>query len=191
MLGILENIHQAAALHNLSRVDNGHGVAVFNHQAQVVGNEDHGRLQLIPQGADHVQHLGLNGNVQGGGGFVGNQQLRVAAQRDGDDHPLLHAAGELVGVVVEALRPDADHLQGFLGLLNQLCAGQLRLVDLQGLHHLLADGHHRVQGGHGVLKDHGHLLAAVFLQLVLAHGQHVLSAEANAAADNSCGGIGQ
>ena len=33
--------------------------------------------------------------------LVGDQQVGLARQRDGDEHPLAHSAGELVGVVRE------------------------------------------------------------------------------------------
>ena len=58
---------------------------------------------------DEVEDLGLDGDVEGGGGLVGDEQLRLAGQRHGDHHPLAQAAGELVGVGVEAL-PGPGHV---------------------------------------------------------------------------------
>ncbi|UGA37136.1 hypothetical protein JOS77_23880 [Chromobacterium haemolyticum] len=42
---------------------------------------------------DQLQDLLLDGHVQRGGGFVGNQQLGFAGDRHRDHHPLLLAAG--------------------------------------------------------------------------------------------------
>ena len=51
---------------------------------------------------EQVEDLGLDRHVERGRRLVGDQQLRVAGERDGDHHALAHAAGELVRVVVEA-----------------------------------------------------------------------------------------
>ena len=49
---------------------------------------------------------------------------------------------------------------------------------------------HRVQGGHGVLKDHGDAAAADFPQLLVRHLHDVLALKENLAADDLAGGIG-
>ncbi len=41
-------------------------------------------------------------------------------------------------------------------------------MDAQRLAELAADGQHRVEGGHRILKDHGDLFAADVLHLLLA-----------------------
>ena len=46
-----------------------------------------------------VEDLRLDGDVEGGGRLVGDQQLRLARERQGDHHPLPHAAGELVRIL--------------------------------------------------------------------------------------------
>ena len=51
---------------------------------------------------EHVEHLGLHGDVERGGGLVGEQELRAARQRDRDAHPLAQAARQLVRVLVHA-----------------------------------------------------------------------------------------
>ena len=53
-------------------------------------------LELFHQ----VQDLGLDGHVQGGGGLVGDQELRVVAESHGDHDTLAHTAGQLVRVVL-------------------------------------------------------------------------------------------
>ena len=50
------------------------------------------------QPAQQVEDAGLHGDVQRGGRLVGDQQLRVAADRHRDHRPLQLAAGELVRV---------------------------------------------------------------------------------------------
>ena len=60
------------------------------------------------QVGEQPQHLRLDGHVQRRGRLVGEQQRRLAGQRDGDHHPLAHAAGELVRIVVKAPRGGGD-----------------------------------------------------------------------------------
>ena len=70
--------------------------------AQVVGDEQDRRADLDAQVAQHVQDAGLDGDVQRGGGLVGDEQLRSAGDRHGDHDALPHAAGELVRVLAHA-----------------------------------------------------------------------------------------
>ena len=92
--GVVEDILQCAVLHDAAGVDDAHAVADLRHDAQVVGDHEHGGAVLPLELLHHVQHLGLDGHIQGGGGLVGNEQLRVADEGHGDNHPLLHTAGK-------------------------------------------------------------------------------------------------
>ncbi len=57
-------------------------------------------LELLEQ----IENLRLNRHVQRSGGFVADEDLRVAGHGNGDDHALSHAAGELVWILRSALR---------------------------------------------------------------------------------------
>ena len=86
--------------------------------------------------------------------------LGVAAQRYGYHDPLEHATAELMGKLPEpALRIRYPDL---LKTTHSLPAG-LRLahakVQFKGLGKLTLDRENRVEGGHGLLIDHGNLLA--------------------------------
>ena len=123
--------------------------------------------------------LVLDGDVQGGAGLVGDHQVPLGHDGHGDADTLLHAAGELDGVVGEdPLWVGDEHVpdgvQHHLLLLGFALALALGGV-LHHLHHLLADGEHRVQGGGGLLVDHGDLLAAHLAQVPVGHFQHVLT----------------
>src|SRR6266508_57627 len=59
------------------------------------------------QAGGQVQHLVAGARVQVAGGLVGEQHRRLGDQRAGDRHPLLLAAGELRGPVLQAVaEPD-------------------------------------------------------------------------------------
>jgi len=59
------------------------------------------------------EDLRLDRDVERGGRFVGDEQLRPAGQRHGDHHALAHAAGEAMRMFVEArfCRRDTDPLK--------------------------------------------------------------------------------
>ena len=150
-------------------------------------------------GVETLQNLCLDGHVQCGGGLIADQDLRVAGHRNGDDDALAHTAGELVRVLAEAdLRVgDADIPQVFQRLLFGGLAAQA-LMQLHGFHDLVADGLQRVQAGHGVLHDHGDLVAAypepvLFLfQVGQADGLSVVGTEVvDGAAGNGAVGVQQ
>ena len=68
-------------------------------------------MKLVRQPPDQLEDLRLDRHVERCRGLVGEDQLRVAGQCDGDHHTLAHAAGELVRVVVETvLRAGDAHL---------------------------------------------------------------------------------
>ena len=58
-------------------------------------------------------------------------------------------------------------------------------VQTQDLGHLVADGEHRVQGGHGLLKDHGDAVAPDLAQPRLGAIGQVFPQEADLARDSS------
>jgi hypothetical protein len=138
-----------------------HVVGHLRHHAHVVGDEHHRRVQLPLQLADDVEDLGLDGDVERRGRFVGDQQRRLAGQRHGDHGALAHAAGQGVRIGVEqALRIGQPHqLQQRQGLGTGLRAVHA-LVQHQRLGDLVADGEHRVQRRHRLLEDHRDLVAA-------------------------------
>ncbi len=55
-------------------------------------------LQFLQQ----VQDLGLNGNIERGGRFVSDQQLRLARQLSQSHGALSHAAGKFMRMLVNA-----------------------------------------------------------------------------------------
>ena len=139
--GIVEDLLAGAHLDDAARVHHGDAVGHVGHHAQIVGDVDGGEVVLLLHLLDEFQNLRLNGHVQRRGRFIADEYLRTAGHGDGDDHPLAHAAGKLVGVLaVAALRlVDAhvlEHFQhGALGL-----GPAQALMQLHGLLDLLADG---------------------------------------------------
>ena len=67
---------------------------------------DGAELRLNP--AQRVDHLPLDDDVEGAGRLVGDDDLGLQADRDGDADALLHAAAQLVRVHLGHLRRQAD-----------------------------------------------------------------------------------
>ena len=62
------------------------------------------RLKRCLQLAQQVEHLRLDGDVERRRRLVGDDQRRLAGERDRDHHALAHAAGELMRIVADAPR---------------------------------------------------------------------------------------
>ena len=151
--GVGEDLLGGALLDDLASVHDGDGVCHLGHEGEVVGDEDHREAELLAQLVEQVDDLLLHGHVEGGGGLVGDDQLRVAGQGHGDEHALALAAGQLVRVGLQrALRIEAHELEQFLGAAGAAAGGELL--------HLRLDEHGRVERGESVLIDHGDLVAA-------------------------------
>ena len=125
-----------------------------------MADQQQGHAVLLHQLADHVQHFTLDGHVQRGGRFVGNQQVWPAGQCDGDDHTLALAARQLVRVGVQPL-PGLRQLHP-LQQAQRLGAGGASaqaFVQAQRFGNLPADGVQRVECGHRLLEHHGQPVA--------------------------------
>ena len=151
-----------------ARVHNDNVVRHFGNNAEVVGDQHNGGVDLILQAAQQVQNLCLDGNIQRGGRLVRDDDLGVAGQRHGDHNALTHTAGQLVGVhLIHAVAVGNaygfQHLDG--ALLDVLLALALALVQGNDLVDLGADAEHRVQAGHRLLEDHRNIVAAQTLHL--------------------------
>ena len=148
-----------------------------------MGHEDHCESQLFTQLVEQVDDLLLNGNVQCGGRFIGNDELRVTSQCHCDQNALTLATGKLVRVGLEgALGIQAHQLKEFLCAAGSAALGQLL--------HLCLDEHGRVQRGKRILVDHCHFVTQEGATIVGVHLQEVLAFVENFTGD-LCLGIDQ
>ena len=143
MPGLVIDLLQIPILHNLTRIHNSYFVADFRNNAQIVGNQNHGSLELPLKVADHRQYLGLNGYIQGRCGLVRQKQLGAAGQGDGDHHPLLHPTGKLVRKFIGTAGVNAHHSQHIHSPRHRLRSGAL-VVQVDHLGNLPANGERRV-----------------------------------------------
>ena len=142
-------------------------VAGLGDDGEVVGDEEHCEIVGEADLLEEMKDLSLDRDIEGGRGLVGDEQARAVDEGHGDEDALALASGELVRVVADATFRvrQRDLMHGFEGLLLDGFTGELGMVGLDGFGDLVADGHDRIEGGHGFLKDHGDVAAAV-----AAHG---------------------
>jgi hypothetical protein len=183
MAGIVEDLAHIAGLHHLARIHHHHLVAQFRDQPQIVGDDDHGRLQFALQFAQQMDDLRLHGDVERRRRLVRQQQRRVHQKRHRDAGALAHAAGEMVRILVDARGRigDADaahHLDRELAFLRRVQVAPA----VEDVQHLPAVCQHRNLRGHRVLEDDRDLLAPDRAALRFRERQDVLRAEADRAA---------
>ena len=185
MLRVVEEVERRGLLDHLARVHDEDVVGCLGDDAHVVGDDDHRHLVRLPEVVEQVEHGGLHGHVERRRRLVGDQQLRVAGERDRDHHALPHAAREAVRVVLEPLRGTWDpHLLHQLDrllvrlLLRHVVVAPDRLGDLR------PDRQRRIERRHRVLEDHRDLAAADVLELTLGELGQVAALEEHLAGDD-------
>ena len=157
---LLEQLVHRGGLDDPARVHDVDAIAHAGGDAEVVGDHQDGRAELVGELLDQLEDLGLDGHVERGRGLVGEDELGVAREGDRDHDALAHAARELERVVPEALLGprDADLREQ---LDDAVARGRVReahvLADRLG--DLVADGEGRVQARQRVLEDEPDLLA--------------------------------
>ena len=185
MLWTFEGVVDAALLDDLPRVHGQYPVARLGYHSEVVGDEQCRGASFFAELHDQVEHLSLNRHIESSRWLVGDQQLGLAYECHGDHRPLAHAARQLVGVFPKpALRfRNADLLQKIdRALFGDRTA--LTVVGSEGGRNLLTNSENRVECCHGLLEDHGDLLAPLLAKLLVGQGKEVNSVEQHFPADH-------
>ena len=146
-------------LDHLAQVHDGNAVGNVPHHQQVMGDEQIGQAQLFLQVMEHVDDLCLDRNVQGGNRLVTDDEFRIDRQGAGDADTLALAAGELVGIAGGMLAVQADIAHQLQDAVLAFLLAGVELVHIQRFADDVGNRHAGVQGGVGILEDHGGLLA--------------------------------
>ena len=102
MARVVKNLVHACDLDDPAGVHDGDTIGHLCDDAEVVGDQQHGRLCFPAGGLQHLEDLRLDGDVECGRRLVGDQKIRLVGDCEREHHALTHAAGELVGVLAEA-----------------------------------------------------------------------------------------
>ena len=119
-----------------------------------MGDKQHGGTRLATQDIEQVENALLHRDVEGAGGLVGNNQIRLQGNGDGYQHPLFHPARQLMRILVKTLFrvAETDFSEQVKDLLSALSGGE-GLMQPQDLFHLLANGFYRIERITGILRD--------------------------------------
>ena len=176
MLRIREQFLRRLVLLDLAVVDEDDAVGHLAGKAHFVGDHQHGDAgvgQLLHQFQNLAHHFG----VEGAGGLVEQDHVRVHGKGTGNGNALLLAAGKALGVGV-GLVGQAYAGQQFVGLVGN---GLLILELEQGGGQLKVLLHSQVGEEVEVLEHHAHLLADG-VDVVVIH-LHALKFDAAAGGD--------
>jgi hypothetical protein len=170
----VEEVEDGGVLDGASGVHDADGVGVLGDEVEGMCDEQDGEVALLLEFFEELEDLRLHGDVEGGGGLVGEEELGLAGECDGDHDALAHAAGELVRVVVEACARvvDSDAGEGLERDVSCVAVGGV-LVEEDGFDDLFADGVDGVEAGHGLLEDHGGDAAADSSEVALGEREDV------------------
>ncbi len=153
MLWIFEDGFGFAGFYDLAAEHDGDAIAEAADDAEIVRDEDERHVELGAETAEFAEDLGLDRDIQRGGGLVGDEQAGTAGEGHGDHGALLHAATELVRVIMHAFLGinDADGAEPL---------GDFRVeifdfgpVEADALGDLAADGKDGVERGGGLLEN--------------------------------------
>ena len=128
------------------------------------------------------ENLRLDRHVERGRRFVGHEQFRFARQRHGDHHALLHAAGHLERIILDARfrrgNPDEFQESDDLGVVRLL-----RLVQLERFLDLVADAKDGIQRRARFLENITHNAAANLPQFARSTSSAFAAIQQNFPAD--------
>ncbi len=155
MLRVGEEGDGIALLHDQPVLHHDDAVAILGRQPEIMGDQDRRHAARPDQIIHQIHHRFLRRDVKAGGRFVGDQEFRIAGERDGDDDALAHAAGEFkgIGLIAGGGVIDANSLQRRNGFFLRIGGGRLSVLP-QHILDLVADLADRVEGGARVLENH-------------------------------------
>ena len=157
---VKEDISDGIFLHNIALVHYDSAVGDFGDHSKVVGDEQHSHAVFFLQIANQFEDVFLDGDVQSGGGFVGDEEFRVTAHGHGNHDALFLSAGEFMWVGVENLRGarQSHFVEQVENTLFSLFFADF-IVQEYLFGNLFAAPDDRIQGGHRFLENHADLIS--------------------------------
>src|SRR5664280_916373 len=141
-------------------------------------DNENGHAQLLLQSTHQVEDLRLDGDIKRRRSFIRDQEFRVRRECHGDHDPLAHAAAHLMRVLAKTpfgLR-DTYEMNHLDGTLLRLSAIDL-LMQGNGFTNLISNSVDRIERRHGLLEDHGDLVAPYRTHLFFIFLQEVFPME--------------
>ena len=148
-----DDVGGTAEFDDFPEVHDGDAVGNVFYDREVVGDEHEAEVHFAHELREEVEDLRLDGHVEGGDGFVGDDDLRLEGERAGDGDALALATGEFMRIFLHETRGEADgaHEGSDAGV---DVGGAAHAVDEERLGECIENSHTRVQRSVGVLEDH-------------------------------------
>ena len=123
-----------------------------------MGDEKVSEFEFALEGLEEIEDLGLDRDIEGGGGLVADEQGRAHDESPGNADALALAAAKGVGKSEAVVGGKADARHDFGDAFVAL-ASVCQPVNDEGFGDNIVDGHSGVERRVGVLKDHLSVLA--------------------------------
>ena len=101
MSGRVKYLLDGAAFHDAPEVHHCYPVCNLGNHPKIMGDEEDRHSKFLNQVLHQVEDLGLNGDIQGRGWFIRNQNLGFGGECHGDHRTLAHPPGEFKSILVE------------------------------------------------------------------------------------------
>jgi hypothetical protein len=154
---MLQHFADGTFFDDAAGVHDGDAIGNLRDDAEIVGDEEQRKLEFATQFLEKLENLLLHGDIERGGGLVGDEHAGIGGKGHGDHDALAQAAGKLMRILTGAARrignggefERAHDARAYFGF------AEARLVHADRFSDLRADAHDRIERGHGLLKDHG------------------------------------
>ncbi len=98
------NLRRTPQFLNFAVTKHQQAIGTRGGQRQIVRDKQHGGAGVAAQFIEQIENARLHRDVQRAGGLIGDDKRGLERQRNGDQHPLLHTARELVRVLLRPQR---------------------------------------------------------------------------------------
>src|ERR1044071_5590912 len=140
MLRVVENLLRVGHLDDAAQIHHGCPAADVLHQAQIVRNEEIGKLQALLKVEKKIDDLRLDGDIERGDRFVGDDERWTERKRSGNADSLTLSPAELVRIPIDQPGLEAHQTEELRNPFASLPSSADR-VDGQWFFDNLADAH--------------------------------------------------
>jgi hypothetical protein len=164
-----EDFARGTFFNDAAGVHDGNAVGDLGNDTEVVSDEEKSQAHVAAELIEQFEDLFLDGDIKGGGGLVGDEQLGIGGESHGDHDALAKSAGELMRKLrgADSGFGDGGSFECGMNAPLQMRAVQIRFVGANGFFDLRANTHDGIERGHGLLKDHGDFAAADRAPIIL------------------------
>lgn len=162
MAGRAKDFGGEAELDEAAGVHDSDAIGDASDNAEIVSNEEKAEAHFAAKAIEKFEDLLLDGDVERRGGLVSDEERGIGAEGHGDHDALAKAAGKLMGKLLGAKFGFRDGGALESGENAGVDGGGREggFVGADGFGDLRANAENGIEGGHGLLKDHGDAAAA-------------------------------